>query len=143
MKIESKYYEKFSNLSEKAIKGFNLRGNLMIVENITPKERKTSTGIILADNSNNPLQSNLDYHLVLAVGSGYEDEEGNDDPSLLECKPGDIVVIPSGACNYLTFFGSDIVSADSSDKIGIARTSDTFIVFDGHEGFDNFFKGIA
>ena len=142
MEINSTYLKKFNQVKDSTKTKMNLRGNLILVEKIE-MEVKTKTGIIITDQSrgtfNGVGENRLDFHLVVEVGSGYENEEGEDDPTMLECKAGDVVVLPTGACQYLSYFGQHL-SGDQADRLGLARSSDCLIVFDGIEGFNKYFE---
>lgn len=138
MQVKSHYLSKFSKLTEGAKKGFVLRGNLMIVEKIE-FEVKTASGIYLNAVNNKHKTFGLhenspEYYVVVQTGEGYEDGEE------MECKVGDVVIIPQGGVNYLSYFGSTISQEDKTDVLGIARSSDAFMVFNGAEGFEKFFK---
>lgn len=142
MEIKTNYKEKFDKLTEATLDKFKLKGNLIIVEQFS-LEKKTKSGILLSSNSKSFTgmhENTLEFHQVVAVGEGYDDEDGNPDPSLLECGPGDIVVLPTGAVNYLRYFGAATVDSSETDKIGLAKSSDCFLVWKGQEAFDQFFK---
>lgn len=142
MEVKSAYLPKFKKLSSEVLEAFKLRGNLIVVEKIVI-EKKTKSGIITSPVNQNHFASihanTLDFHVVVAIGSGYENEDGKDDPTLLECQVGDIVCLPSGAVNYLGYFGTT-VGTDGVDKIGISRSSDIFMNWKGQEKFEAFFK---
>lgn len=141
MEVTSTYLPKFQTLSKEVKDGFVLRANLILVEKIVI-EKKTKSNIILASKQDyfGSMQSAaLDFHIVVAVGEGYEDSDGKNNPALLECKVGDIVCMSSTAVNYLSYFGA-AVGTEAVDKIGIARSSDIFMVWNGKEGFEAFFK---
>lgn len=144
MEIKQIYANKFKNLTKETEKDFTLRQNLMLVEKIT-LESKTKSGIVLATNNmlvNGVSANSLDYHVVVKTGEGYEDADGNLDPDLLECKAGNIVVLPTGGVNYLSYFGT-AVETENADKIGIARTSDCFMIFKDEAHFKKFFEELG
>lgn len=137
MKIQSYYLSKFSKLSEEARKGFVLRGNLMIVEKVE-FEVKSASGIILNAVNNKHKTFGMhenapEYYVVVQTGAGYEDGEE------LECSVGDVVIMPQGSVNYLSYFGSTLSSDDKTDVLALARSSDTLMVFKGKESFEKLF----
>lgn len=141
MEIKSHYLKRFKSLPKEIENKMILRGNLMIVEQVE-LEIKTAGGIILnADKSNdyfrNMHENAPKYFIVVKLGEGYEDGEP------MECKEGDVVILPGGAVNYISYLGDTLNHTDRVDALGLARTSDSLAVFDGISGFKEVFKSLG
>lgn len=117
--------------------GFDLIGDVLIVEEIPVEEKKTKSGLIMntggvrrADglDMNQPL-----FVRVLAVGAGfYNDENGTDVP--LECQVGDIILVGRMSVNWFSTFGPLI--SEANKQIGVTRESEMKMRFKGQEGYD-------
>ena len=141
--IESKYLSRFADTFD--LKGtYNLKGNRLLVERILDPERTTKSGIILDTGDNTSSQFNTIgsdkplFFIVLDIGEGYTDDDGNISQKDMDVSIGDIIMLPKLSVKYFSIFG-DLVNY-VPDTIGIARESDIEIRFSGIEGYEAYFK---
>lgn len=133
----SKYLERFSSLKGEASDAFILIGDYLLVEQITLEEKKTTSGLILNHGSSmgthrNSTEADLPVFVyVLAVGSGYYDEETNE-PVDNTVSPGDICLVGRNSVRWF----SDLEVMDYMPyEVGLTREAEIQLVFKGKEGY--------
>lgn len=128
--IKSKYLEQFSRLT---VEDLPIHGGRILIELLPEEEPKTSGGIIIsrsrADNQQAPTVG-----VVLAVGQGYEDDEGLSTP--IDLVPGNIVVVSDHAIRAYSFFPGleDYAGGD----IALAREADVVVSWESAEKFEEY-----
>lgn len=133
----SNYIEKFKRAFEKAGDGVQIQGDIIFVERLTPiggEEKKTAGGIIIAKPAAKQKSWAADqpeFVRVLAVGAGYEDEEGK--PIDIELEPGDIVQVGQNSVRWYTVFGNDL-----SGNVGVMREGEKWVKFKGEKAYEDF-----
>lgn len=137
--MESKYLTQFNNNPHK----LPLRGNRVLVEPLPKEEIKTASGIIVAapktDHRSTLEQNRAELAVVLAVGSGYYDEEGSDVP--VDLAPGNVVLINGfGLRAYSDFPGiADYVQ----DAIAMIRDNDVHAAWESLEAYKAYRDGMS
>lgn len=108
--MKSKHLERFHRLEDLhgddtiIPKPMQLKGDMMLVEKLPKIEKKTASGIIIADHKGykgNMSDDEAEFGVVLMVGPGQILEDG----TLLEtdCKAGDVILLPSNVLWYSQF----------------------------------------
>lgn len=134
-KIEPKYLEVFKKLAASDIP---LRGNRLLIEILPPVEVHTKGGLVvatsLADHRSTVKDNAADVGVVLAVGSGYYNENGDSVP--LDIEVGNVVLITRyGLRLYSVFPGLDSYVADT---IALARDSDIHAAWKDIASFETY-----
>lgn len=143
MEITSKYLERFKALNSKN-KPYTLKNNLLMVERLQDPEVKTKSGIIVnpvgsgKTTIHNVLSEKPHFCIVLDVGEGYTDAEGQLIPNSMSVKVGDIVLLPSISIKYFSLFGT--MKNYSADEIGLVKETEIEMHFKGEEGLSAYFR---
>jgi hypothetical protein len=103
--METKYLSKFQKLAEVAAGAFTLHGGRLIIELLPKEEIKIGSLVLSADHPD--IRSNTSENrpvlaVVLMVGSGYTDDDGNTVPC--DVQPGNVIWIPALAQKPLSNF---------------------------------------
>jgi co-chaperonin GroES (HSP10) len=102
----SKYFKAFQTLIKEYPNAMMLKGNQILVEKLPKVERKTKSGIIIAEahtHKNTVADTATDFGLVLMTGPGQIDEKGNDIPT--DARVGEIILLPHSTYWYGAFMG--------------------------------------
>lgn len=102
--MQSKYLAAFQRLKATANEHFILNSDRLIVE-ILPKEELKKGSIIMAppkDMRSMTEENRAVLVLVLLVGEGYVDDDGNDIP--VKYQPGEILMVPFNSLRHYTQF---------------------------------------
>lgn len=132
--MESKYLHRF-----KKLKNSRLKGNLMLIEKLTPPEVVTKSGLIVMENNSDiaVIHPKPSWYLVLEVGEGYVDDNG-DPIGGMDVEIGDVVLM--GDMQVKIFGRFPGLSGYTPDTIGIAKESDVQMVFGGIEDVQGYLK---
>ncbi len=119
--MESKYLERFQKLEANDLP---LRGNRILIE-VLPKEEIKQGSIIVAsnldDHRSSTEQNRADLGVVLAVGSGYFDDETGGDVAM-DIQPGNVVLVSRmGLKLYSQFPG---ISGYTKETIALTRDNE-------------------
>lgn len=131
---ESQYLEKFKKLEGSK---FKLAGGRILVEVLAKQEMKSAGGLIIAAPSSH--KGIIDMQravlgVVLMVGEGYIDDEGNDIP--MEVKPGNIVVLNEFGVKYYSDFPG--VKTYTENKLAMTSESEIQFKFESAEELAEF-----
>lgn len=130
---ESRYLSRFMKLQENCKDVFCLTGGRILLEEIAEPELKTAGGLIIptVDRYKETAHDNkAKLGIVLLVGEGYEDEDGNAiEPDI---KQGEIVLMPSNGVYYNTWPG---LAGTTDKKLCVVRDSDIMLRFNSIEDF--------
>lgn len=100
---DSKYFERFGRLN--MFDPFmSLKGDMIMVEKLPKIERKTKSGIIIADHKSykdNFSDAEAEFGIVLMVGPGQVFEDGTVQPC--DSRPGDTILLPGNVFWYSQF----------------------------------------
>lgn len=132
--MESKYLKQFERLNKEMRDAFSLTGGNVVIEKLPSIEMKTAGGLIVAKPDSfkaNAHDTKTDVAIVLLVGDGYVDEEGNDIKSSLS--PGEIVMVPTYAQWFSTFPG---LASYTSNTIALIHEKDVKFKFASMKAFD-------
>jgi co-chaperonin GroES (HSP10) len=121
--------------------GFELIGDLMMVEIIPDEELVTKSGIILnSEFSRNQMDGTFSdkplFCRVLKVGPGFYDDSFEDKPIPCNSKVGDIVLVGGVSVKRFTIFGQ----LQTKEKIGLVKDQDVQGRFGNFETFNQYFK---
>lgn len=134
--MESKFLERFKRLSALTSQEFVLVGERMLIEVFPQTELKTKGGIIIADPSGYKTETQTNRPLlgvVLAVGQGYVDEDGKEEPN--EYKPGEVVIVSRmGPLYYSEFPGL----GSTNNEIAMTRSSEVHMSWPNIEAYEKF-----
>lgn len=100
----SKYFSAFERLRKECPGAMSLKGDNVLVERLPQIELKTRSGLILGTaktHKNTVADSTTDFGLVLMTGPAIVFEDGS--TAELDCKPGDIILLPSSTYWYGAF----------------------------------------
>ncbi len=137
--MESKYLHRFSKVTQEI---FPLRGSRILVELLPKEELKTAGGLVIASSLNDH-RTSTDVNkallgVVLAVGNGYVDDEGNE--SAVEVKPGYVVMLSQfGVRPYSHFPG---VAEYTSESIALTRESEIHCAWPSMDAYQEYRKAL-
>ncbi|GAC1686490.1 MAG: hypothetical protein NVS9B9_08640 [Ktedonobacteraceae bacterium] len=127
----SKYWDAFQAL-EKVPDALTLLGDTILIERAPPEERDTHSGITIATEVSTHKDTMEDgatnFGLVLAVGPGYYDDDG-DVP--LSVRPGDIVLVDPLAVNWYSQFGG--IARYKPYAIGMINQQQLRVIFKDYQ----------
>lgn len=137
---ESLYLSWFQSNAERIRQETNLIGDLLLVERIKMPEKKTASGIIIADKAYNQLNAmHADvpsFYRVLLCGAGFYDDTSKEGVPL-ETQSGDI--IQTGSISVKVYSSLPLLEAYEADTIGITRESEIQWRFKTEEAFTGLF----
>lgn len=99
--MTSKYLNVVRNMNETLPTFYKLQGSRILVELLPEPEMKTEGGLFVGSASNSRSSTEEDKFtaaVILAVGTGYYDDEGNDIP--MDKRPGQIVEVVRSSLRY-------------------------------------------
>ena len=138
--MESKYLERFKRLTE-VPDSYCLRGDRIVVEMLPKEEIKSKGGIILQSDPNQvrgetAAQGQPTLCVVLACGSGYTDDDGND--VALDYEPGAVVLVSElGLKKYSTFPG---MNDYNQGTIALTRESEVHMFWPSIAAYETYKK---
>lgn len=114
--MKSKYLETFLRITQQDLP---INGGRMLIELVKQEETKSAGGLYLSTGMKDNLQAPT-LGIVLAVGDGYEDDDGNLVP--VDQPIGSVVLIPeAGIRAYSSFPG---LNGYTGGEIALAREAD-------------------
>jgi co-chaperonin GroES (HSP10) len=133
--LESKYLNRFKKLRECGTGEYTLIGNRLLVEVLPKEELKSAGGLVIATTLNQKSDTTANQAtlaIVLLVGEGYYDEDGNDAPMPFEV--GNIVLVSDmGLKKYTSFPG---MAAYTENSIALTRDSEVHLKFPSVEAYE-------
>ena len=118
--MESKYLSQFENVKD----AYKLRGNRLLVEPLPKEELKSAGGLLLAaplsDHKSTLDQNRACLATVLAVGEGYLNEDGSDEP--MDVEVGNVILLSVFGLRMFSNFPG--VRGYSADGIALIRDTD-------------------
>lgn len=141
----SKYLKPVNTALKAALGDVEIIGDGLLIEEIPKEEIKSRGGIYMPTttkiDSIDGLEANRPCFVrVLAVGEGYYNEK-TEETVPLNCRPGDIVLVPRLAVRWLSTFGNVVSTAGS--QIGLISETSMQIRFKGEEAYEKFFNIIS
>ncbi len=134
--MQSKYLEQFKRLRETANDSFVLNGDRMIVEVLEKEELKTAGGLHIAsslkDHKSSTEENRSVMAVVLLVGEGHVDEDGNDVP--VKYQPGELIMLPDASMRKYTQFSGLVAYA--KNEIALTRESEVHISWPSFEAYE-------
>lgn len=142
--MPSKYREAFEHAAETCKDDFEIIGDGLLVEEIPKEEIKSKGGIFMPTNTKidsiDGLEANRPCFVrVLAVGEGYFNDK-TDGTVPLNCRPGDIILVPKLSVKWLSVFGN-LVSTGGA-QIGLVSETSMQLRFPGDAAYDRFFSAL-
>lgn len=131
---ESQYLEKFKKLEGSK---FKLAGGRILVEVLPKAEMKSAGGLIIAAPSSHKGIADMQravLGVVLMVGEGYTDNDGNDIP--MEVKVGNVVVLNEFGVRYYSDFPG--VKSYTENKLAMTSESEVQVKFESFEELKEF-----
>ncbi len=130
--MESKYLERFKKV--KNIDDYVLRGDRLMLEVLPPPEVKSNGGIIIQGSANQVNSSAAEQPtlaVVLKVGAGYSNEDGEVEP--LELQPGNVVLISEMGLKYYSSYPG--LQDFTPKKLALSRESEVHMYWDSIDAF--------
>lgn len=133
--MEPKLLRKFEKLSAEQLP---LRGGRVLIEILPKEEIKTSGGLIIATLDENHRtftnQKRGDLAVVLAVGSGYVDNDGN--PINIDLAVGNVVMIRHESLQYFSQFPGLVESP--GDSLAMTTEGDIIASWPSMEAYNKY-----
>lgn len=133
--MQSKYLAAFKRLKETANDHFILNSDRMVVE-ILPKEELKMGSIVIAsslkDARNSTEENRAVLAVVLLVGDGYEDDDGNDVP--VKYQPGEIIMLPYNSLRPYTQF--PMLIGYTANEIAQTREGEVVMSWHNFESYE-------
>jgi hypothetical protein len=136
---KSRFLEFYSSYRARLSECSELIGDIILVEKVQFPEAKVGS-ILLASSLNqvnNLVKDIPTFYRVLHVGTGYVDEDTGDDVAL-DCRPGDIILVPETAVKSWGRF--PLLEIPESNVIGIVNYSNVQWRFKSEEDFWAFLR---
>jgi co-chaperonin GroES (HSP10) len=133
--MESKYLERFKKLPAGTLP---LRGDRILIELLPKEEIKSAGGLIIASSLSDH-KSLTEMHrgelaIVLATGSGYFDEDGNDVE--IDVKPGAVIMVARTSLDFYSKFPG--LADFSSQVIAMTREGSIIAAWNNIEDYLNY-----
>jgi co-chaperonin GroES (HSP10) len=136
--VESKYLNKFAKLREAGDRLSTLVGDRITVEVLPKEELKSAGGIVIASDISNVRSSTEENRptlaIVLEVGAGVFDENGEDVPSLVE--PGNIILVSAAGLKLYSQYPG--LLDYTANTIAMTRESEIHRIWPSIEAFQEY-----
>lgn len=131
--MKSKYLSKFMNLQPNQLAKLPIAGSRLLIELMPQEEVKSSGGIYLTTGLKDNLQAPT-VGIVLAVGEGYEDENG--EPLPVDIGVGAVVLVANFSVSAFSTFPG-LIGYTGGD-IAFVREGDVAASWVSIEAFDEY-----